>query len=61
MAARCRGLVSLTRTRTSASLSLSDPLPGLMGLPLTVLRVHARQGALANPSPDLAHSARSPI
>jgi predicted ATP-grasp superfamily ATP-dependent carboligase len=35
-------LTSITRTRTFASLSLSDPLPGLMELPLTILRVLAR-------------------
>jgi predicted ATP-grasp superfamily ATP-dependent carboligase len=35
-------LASLARTRTFASLSLSDPLPGLMDLPLAVLRVLAR-------------------
>jgi D-aspartate ligase len=36
-------LASLTRTRTFATLSLSDPLPGLMELPLTLSRVLARK------------------
>ncbi|WP_119269069.1 carboxylate--amine ligase [Taklimakanibacter deserti] len=37
-----RWLASLTRTRTFASLSLSDPLPSLIELPITVARVLAR-------------------
>lgn len=36
-------LASLTRTRSFASLSLSDPMPGLMEIPPTVLRVLARK------------------
>jgi len=36
-------LASLARTRTFASLSLRDPLPGLMEVPLTVLRVLVRK------------------
>lgn len=35
-------LASLGRTRTFASLSLRDPLPGLVELPLTLVRVVAR-------------------
>lgn len=35
-------LASLTRTRTFATMSLSDPLPGLLEPPLTALRVLAR-------------------
>ena len=36
-------LASLTRTRTFASFSLSDPLPGVVELPLTVARLLARK------------------
>lgn len=36
-------LASITRTRTFASLSLYDPLPGLMELPLTAWRVLRRR------------------
>jgi D-aspartate ligase len=35
-------LASLTRTRTFASFSLSDPMPGIVEMPLTVWRVIAR-------------------
>lgn len=38
-----RWLASLVRTRTFASLSLSDPLPGLIELPLTILRLLERK------------------
>lgn len=44
-------LASITRTRTFATFSLSDPLPGIMETPLTVMRVLARKlGGSRNPS-----------